>query len=109
MIVAAQRVVPDRFSAVLGPKNRVRKIFIDYLRNGRGASTVAPFSVRARPGPGVSMPVSWVELADVKRGDQWSMGAAIAHQHRRPDPWEDYWHTRQGITVAMRRAAGMRR
>ncbi|MDQ7981904.1 DNA ligase D [Paraburkholderia sp. SARCC-3016] len=103
------RVVPDRFSAVLGPKNRVRKIFIDYLRNGRGASTVAPFSVRARPGLGVSMPVSWVELADVKRGDQWSMGAAIAHQQRRPDPWEDYWRTRQAITAAMRRSVGMRR
>jgi bifunctional non-homologous end joining protein LigD len=38
------RVMPDRFSTVLGPKNRVDKIFIDYLRNGKGASTVAAFS-----------------------------------------------------------------
>ncbi len=44
------RVVPERFSAVLGPKNRIGKIFIDYLRNSRGASTVAPFSVRTRQG-----------------------------------------------------------
>jgi bifunctional non-homologous end joining protein LigD len=102
------RVVPDRFSAVLGPKNRVRKIFIDYLRNGRGASTVAPFSVRARPGLAVSMPVSWSELADVKRGDQWSMAAAIYRQQAsRGDPWEGYWRTRQGLTAAMRRAVGM--
>ncbi|WP_408170209.1 non-homologous end-joining DNA ligase LigD [Paraburkholderia strydomiana] len=42
------RRVPQRFSAVLGPKNRVGKIFIDYLRNRRGASTVAAFSLRAR-------------------------------------------------------------
>ncbi|MFC0402981.1 DNA ligase D [Paraburkholderia rhizosphaerae] len=103
------RVVPDRFSAVLGPKNRVGKIFIDYLRNGRGASTVAPFSVRARPGLAVSMPVSWVELADIKRGDQFSMAAAASReQARRGDPWANYWRTRQGITTAMRRAVGMR-
>ncbi|WP_408472345.1 non-homologous end-joining DNA ligase LigD [Paraburkholderia strydomiana] len=44
--------VPRRFCAVLGPKNRVGKIFIDYLRNRRGASTVAAFSLRARSGMG---------------------------------------------------------
>jgi bifunctional non-homologous end joining protein LigD len=43
------RLMPERFSAVLGPKNRVKKIFIDYLRNSKGASTVAVFS--AAPGP----------------------------------------------------------
>ncbi|MGF6871470.1 DNA primase [Paraburkholderia sp. MM5477-R1] len=42
------RVVPERFSAVSGLRNRVGKIFIDYLLNRRGASTVAPFSVRGR-------------------------------------------------------------
>ncbi|WP_311394687.1 MULTISPECIES: hypothetical protein [unclassified Caballeronia] len=51
------RLTRERFSAVLGPKNRVKKIFIDYLRNSRGASTVAVFSARARSGMGVSMPI----------------------------------------------------
>jgi bifunctional non-homologous end joining protein LigD len=73
------RVKPDRFSAVPGPKNRMRKIFIDCLRNGRGASTAAPFSVRAA-GLAVSMPVLWVELAG---GDQFSMAAAINREQAR--------------------------
>ncbi|NVI04132.1 DNA ligase D [Paraburkholderia youngii] len=104
------RVVPDRFSAVLGPKNRINRIFIDYLRNGRGASTVAPFSVRARSGMAVSMPVSWDELRRVGRGDEWTMRKAIERQRSlKFDPWEDYWRTRQGITAAMRRAVGMKR
>jgi bifunctional non-homologous end joining protein LigD len=104
------KVLPDHFSAVSGPRNRVGKIFIDYLRNSRGASTVAPFSVRARPGLAVSMPIAWDELKDVTGGDQWSMSSALARQRSlNNDPWEGYWRTRQGITVAMRRAIGMQR
>ncbi len=103
------RVLPDRFSAVLGPKNRVGKIFIDYLRNSRGASTVAPFSVRARPGMAVSMPIAWDELREVKRGDEWSMHGAIVRQRSLgADPWAGYWQTRQGVNAAMRRAVGMK-
>ncbi|ACC73881.1 DNA ligase D [Paraburkholderia phymatum] len=104
------RVVPQKFSAVLGPRNRVGKIFIDYLRNGKGASTVAPFSIRARSGMAVSMPVAWDELADVRRGDEWTMSQAVKRQRSlRADPWEGYWRTRQGITAAMRRAVGIKR
>jgi bifunctional non-homologous end joining protein LigD len=104
------RVVPEKFSAVSGPRNRVGKIFIDYLRNGRGASTVAPFSVRARGGMAVSMPISWEELKDVRRGDEWTMKKAVARQRSlQADPWEGIWRTRQGITAAMRRAVGMNR
>ena len=102
------KVVPQRFSAVLGPKNRVGKIFIDYLRNSRGASTVAAFSVRARSGMGVSMPFSWDELKQVTRGDEWTMRKAVERQRSlREDPWHGYSQTRQGITAAMRRAVGM--
>jgi bifunctional non-homologous end joining protein LigD len=59
--------LPERFSATSGPKNRVGKIFIDYLRNARGASTVAAYSVRARPGLPVSVPVSREELKGLRR------------------------------------------
>jgi bifunctional non-homologous end joining protein LigD len=55
-------VLSGVFSTVSGPKNRVNKIFVDYLRNGKGQSTVAAFSARARPGLAVSMPISWSEL-----------------------------------------------
>lgn len=66
-------LMPERFSAVLGPKNRVGKIFIDYLRNSKGASTVAAYSARARPGMGVSMPIAWDELSEVDAADLWNI------------------------------------
>jgi bifunctional non-homologous end joining protein LigD len=103
------RVMPDRFSTVLGPKNRVDKIFIDYLRNGKGASTVAAFSARARSGMGVSMPIAWDELKEIGAADQWTIGnAAHRQQTLGADPWQGYFRCRQGITAAMRRAVGLR-
>lgn len=101
-------VLPSRFSAVSGSKNRVGKIFIDYLRNSRGSSTVAAFSVRARPGMGVSMPVSWDEVKTLTRGDEWNMQSAVARQRcLGGDVWEGYGQTRQGITAAMLRVVGI--
>ena len=58
------------------PSNRVGRIFVDYLRNGHGATTAAAFSARARPGLGVSMPVAWDELAKLKSGAQWTIATA---------------------------------
>jgi bifunctional non-homologous end joining protein LigD len=102
-------VMPDKFSAVLGPKNRVKKIFIDYLRNSKGASTVAAFSARARSGMGVSMPIAWEELREIRAGDQWTIHTAISRQRTLgTDPWQGYWRCRQGITAAMRRAIGLK-
>jgi bifunctional non-homologous end joining protein LigD len=102
-------VMPDRFSAVLGPKNRVNKIFIDYLRNSKGASTVAAFSARARSGMGVSMPIAWEELRGIKAADQWTIHSAVKRQRSLgADPWQGYWRCRQGLTIAMRRAIGMK-
>ncbi|MGF6935109.1 DNA primase [Paraburkholderia sp. UCT70] len=87
-----------------------RDSFPDYLRNSRGASTVAPFSVRARSGMAVSMPVSWEELKSVELGAPWTMRKAVGRQRTlNADPWEGYWRTRQGITAAMRRAVGVKR
>ncbi|MBC8742752.1 DNA ligase D [Paraburkholderia sp. UCT31] len=101
------KVVPERFVAVLGPKNRVGKIFVDYLRNGKAQSTAAAFSVRARPGLAVSMPIDWDEVKSVKSGDQWSMKSAVERMKlMRNDPWKHYWLARQTITPAMRRLLG---
>ena len=66
-------VIPQRFVAKSGPQNRIGKIFIDYLRNGFGATTVCAWSARARPGMGVSVPVAWDELPRLRSGDHWRM------------------------------------
>ncbi|CAB3743607.1 DNA ligase D [Achromobacter kerstersii] len=84
------RTLPQIFVAKSGPKNRVGKIFVDYLRNGFGATTASAWSARARPGLGVSVPLAWDELPKVTGGAQWT----IANIHNRLDvansPWDDY-------------------
>jgi bifunctional non-homologous end joining protein LigD len=99
--------IPKLFVAKSGARNRVGRIFIDYLRNGKGATTIAAFSARARPGLGVSVPVAWKELPRLVAADQWN----IANVHRRlqklrADPWKDYWKTKQTLEDAARRLAG---
>ncbi|MDH0099170.1 DNA ligase D, partial [Pseudomonas sp. GD04158] len=93
--------LPERFTATSGPKNRVGKIFIDYLRNSRGASTVAAYSVRARPGLPVSVPISRDELDGLRSAQQWTVGNL---QQRldglKQDPWQGY-SNRQRLTRAM--------
>ena len=66
------KTIPQRFVAKSGPSNRVGKIFIDYLRNGFGATTASAWSARARPGLGVSVPVAWEELEALTSGARWS-------------------------------------
>lgn len=95
------RTLPDRFVAKSGAANRRRRIFADYLRNGRGATTVAAWSTRARPGIGVSVPLSWDELPDVASGDQWTL-RNVEPRLAGPDPWAAYASTRQSIDAAMR-------
>jgi bifunctional non-homologous end joining protein LigD len=99
--------LPDRFSAKMGAQNRRGRIFVDYLRNNRGSSTVAAFSLRARPGMGVSVPISWEELGDTTGGAQWTVAniderlAAL-----KADPWADYAGTKQRVTREMRERLG---
>lgn len=85
------RQLPDRFTDKMGPRNRVGRIFVDYLRNQHGASTVAAYSVRARPGLAVSVPIAREELPQLRSSDQWHVG----NLHERlaqltQDPWVDY-------------------
>jgi bifunctional non-homologous end joining protein LigD len=98
--------IPQRFVAKSGPANRVGKIFVDYLRNGFNATTAAAFSARARPGLGVSMPIAWDELAEVRSGAHWTISQARDRlSFQKLDPWADYWTCRQTLTAAMKRLA----
>lgn len=97
------RAIPSRFVAKSGPSNRVGKLFVDYLRNGHGATTAAAFSARARPGLGVSVPVSWNDLATLKSGAQWTIATAREHlSFQASDPWEGYWKAKQTLTGPMK-------
>ncbi|MDX9875274.1 MAG: non-homologous end-joining DNA ligase, partial [Spongiibacteraceae bacterium] len=97
-------IMPDRFVAKSGPRNRVGRIFIDYLRNGRGATTVAAFVVRARPGLGVSMPVTWAQLHELQAGNHWHIGNTLPWlEERKEDPWADYNESAQALGKAMRK------
>jgi bifunctional non-homologous end joining protein LigD len=95
--------IPARFVAKSGPANRVGKLFVDYLRNGHGATTAAAFSARARPGLGVSMPVAWDELPALKSGAHWTVATARDRlSFQKDDPWADYWTHKQTLSGAMK-------
>ncbi|WP_295470190.1 DNA ligase D [uncultured Pseudomonas sp.] len=95
------RQLPERFTATAGPRNRVGRIFIDYLRNTRGGTTVAAWSVRARPGLPVSVPIRRDELTTLTSAGQWHIGNLGEHLRQlHEDPWAGY-HNRQRITQAM--------
>ncbi|KQQ89242.1 DNA ligase D [Massilia sp. Leaf139] len=96
------KTLPDRFSAKSGAKNRVGKIFIDYLRNGQGATTVSAWSVRARPGLGISVPLAWDELKTLKSSDQWNVQNAHTRLDQGNDPWEGYDKAAKTLTAAMK-------
>ncbi|WP_374562758.1 non-homologous end-joining DNA ligase [Ideonella sp.] len=99
---------PGRFVARSGARNRVGKIFIDYLRNGAAATTAAAFSARARPGLGVSMPVAWDQLPELTGGAHWTVATAADHLLAQgPDPWAGYAACRQSLS-APARALGLK-
>ncbi|WP_457390194.1 DNA ligase D [Roseateles sp. P5_E1] len=96
--------IPQRFVAKSGSRNRVGKIFIDYLRNGFSQTTATAFSARARPGLGVSMPVSWEQLGSLKSGAQWTITTAREYlSFEKEDPWRDYAKSRQTLATARKR------
>ncbi len=96
------REAPELIVDKMGSQNRVGRIFVDYLRNQRGASTVAAYSVRVRPGLAVSVPVEREELAQLERADHWNIGNLNERLRAlRSDPWARYGAVRQGLTQAL--------
>ena len=94
--------LPQRFSAKSGPRNRVGRIFIDYLRNGFGATTVAAWSLRARPGLGVSVPIEWSELDTLTHAAHWTLANIDSRLAIGNTPWKDYPASIQGLRDAMK-------
>jgi len=92
------RRAPDRYTATLSKSARQGLIFIDYLRNQRGATAVAAYSPRALPGAPVSVPFAWEELSPdlVSHGPTIrTLGRRLSHLAR--DPWEGFATLRQSL------------
>src|SRR5690606_12134112 len=89
---------PDRFVATATKARRNRRIFVDYLRNGRGATAVASYSLRARDGAPVAMPIAWEALGKLKRADAFTLRDVPAMlRRRRKDPWAGIDRVRQDL------------
>jgi bifunctional non-homologous end joining protein LigD len=96
------KTIPDRFAGKSGAKNRVGRIFIDYLRNGRGATTVSAWSARTRPGLGISVPVRWDELSELTSGAHWTVKTVEERLEVGNAPWADYAKSATTLTKAMK-------
>jgi bifunctional non-homologous end joining protein LigD len=96
---------PDRYIATASKARRRGKIFIDYLRNQRGATSVASYSTRARPGAPVATPVRWDELDARLRSDKYNVRNL---QNRltslAADPWDTFFDVKQSISKSTVRA-----
>ena len=96
------KTLPERFTANMTMAKRGNKIFIDYLRNGLGATAVAAYSTRARPNAPISTPIFWEELGPDLHADSFNVQniqerlAAL-----KKDPWQDYFKLKQRISTSM--------
>jgi bifunctional non-homologous end joining protein LigD len=89
---------PDRYTATATKSKRNKRIFIDYLRNSREATAIAPYSTRARPGAPVSTPVDWSELGTLKGSNQYTvLNLAVRLARLRKDPWAAIGRMRQAL------------
>ena len=90
---------PQDYTVNLLKKQRHGKIFLDYLRNGYGATAVVPYSLRARVQPTVALPISWTELKKNLHPDQFTYPSVLKLIEKREDPWIDYWDHVQTIKI----------
>ena len=80
---------PDIFTTNIRKENRHNKIFIDYLRNQKSATSVAPYSIRLKKNAPISMPISWQELDKIKPNEITINN--VFKRLKKKDPWEDYF------------------
>jgi bifunctional non-homologous end joining protein LigD len=98
--LAMAKEYPDLFTAKMGETNRQGKIFIDYLRNVRGATAVAAYSLRAHIDAPISTPVSWDELKKIKSSAQFNIFNIKQRLAKlKSDPWAGFFTTRQSLNL----------
>lgn len=99
---------PDRFTSNMAKRARSGRIFIDYLRNGRGATAIAPYSPRAREGAPVATPLSWEELENGVEPGGFTVATVPGRlANLKFDPWSEMRSLRQSIGARIRREIGI--
>jgi bifunctional non-homologous end joining protein LigD len=99
---AMVRQAPHQFIATMSKAKRRGKVFVDYLRNQRGATAIASYSTRARTGAPVATPIGWDEMSLRIKADSFRVGnlprrlASLKH-----DPWAEFFTIRQSLTAKM--------
>lgn len=90
---------PDTYVAEASKAKRKGRIFIDWLRNERGATAICPYSPRARPGAPIATPVRWDELSGISSGHDYTLGSIRRRlSSLKSDPWDGYGTLRQSIS-----------
>jgi bifunctional non-homologous end joining protein LigD len=98
---------PDRFTATMSKAKRKGRIFIDWLRNERGSTAIAPYSTRAREGAPIAVPVGWDELQSLDKASGFGV-AEVLQRLKQDDPWAAAAGWRQSLTRAMQKAVEKR-
>jgi bifunctional non-homologous end joining protein LigD len=96
------RLAPGQLTPRMSKARRRGKIFIDVFRNAPEATAIASYSVRARPGAPVALPLAWPELEALDAPPRESPREALARLER-PDPWEGFEASRRPLTRALLR------
>lgn len=101
---AIEAADPTRFVSNMSKAKRTGKIFVDYLRNGRGATAVVPYSTRAKPGATVSTPLSWKELLPGITSDHFTIQNIRQRLNSlKKDPWEEMASSRVSLTSSIKK------
>jgi bifunctional non-homologous end joining protein LigD len=96
---AMAREQPDRYLATMSKAKRRGKVYVDYLRNQRGATAIASYSTRARNGAPVATPIAWDELSLKTRPDMYNVSNLSKRLDKlSSDPWDGFFSQRQSLT-----------
>jgi bifunctional non-homologous end joining protein LigD len=91
---------PDRFTAQLAKERRGARIYVDWMRNGRGANAAEPYSLRARPGATIAAPITWEELVAGIKPASFHLGNIVERlEQLQGDPWEGYFKLKQRLPL----------
>ncbi len=95
---------PDTYVSVMSKAKRKGRIFLDYLRNERGSTAIAPYSTRARDNAPVAAPITWEEVKSVTAANVFTVKTMPERARKVGNPWPGYFDVRQSVTKALIKA-----